>query len=276
MSRDIGLWRLSSCITSLIFPATLWGGLIQPSLLRRKQTEKWRGVSEARPQREWTGGREAQADMARAGERWAPQASIHVTCTGLLACGLESPASPSRDSCLKCISQAPPQTHGLRVSEQSGLRTCILTSFVDGSSTSCSVRTNQLLRFGGSTSSGSLWGIPQGAAGLWINPPLPRALRMAPGGCWPGRSSLFAQRRAHRGGCTGSPVQGGRSRHQKQKESQGRDQRGTPETEERETRRQTDGQIKTVGLGGWHGEYQSEIRRRESLPSAGPSEPSLE
>lgn len=40
-------------------------------------------MSKARPRREWTelGGREAPADGARAGERRAPQASIHMTRT---------------------------------------------------------------------------------------------------------------------------------------------------------------------------------------------------
>lgn len=73
-------------------------------------------------------------------------------------------------------------------------------------------------------------------------PPFPRALRIAQGGCWPGTGSIFAQRGARRGGCTGSPVQGGRTRHQKHKERRGRDQRDEPETEARETQRQTDRQ----------------------------------
>lgn len=90
------------------------------------------------------------------------------------------------------------------------------------------------------------WGpVGRSPGGSWPldRPPFPRALRIAQGGCWPGTGSIFAQRGAHRGGCTGSPVQGGRSRHQRHKERRGRDQRDEPETEARESQSQTDRRI---------------------------------
>lgn len=69
----------------------------------------------------------------------------------------------------------------------------VLNKLADESATSENVRTTIQLRF-----SGRLWAFLQEAAGPWTGSLFPRALRMTQGAGWAGRSSVFAQKGAHR------------------------------------------------------------------------------